>query len=78
MKIDENKNNIKNNDIDIAYNLKETNLIKKDTTELKSDKIYLKYLDNLIYRTYIYTLIFNEKFPFYKKDFNLLFKKMIL
>ena len=59
-KIDNNKNDIKNNDTDIAYNLKEINLIKNAISKLKSDKIYLKNLDNLIFRGYNYIISYNQ------------------
>ena len=77
-KLNTNKSDVKNNDTDIAYNLKEINFIKNDISKLKPNKIYLKYLDNLIFREYNYTISYNKSIRFYKEDFNLSFKKMIL
>ena len=73
--INTNKSDIKNNDTDIAYNLKEINFIENDISKLKSNKIYLKNLDNLTLRGYNYTISYNQAIPFYKKLFMFHLKK---
>ena len=50
---------------------------KYDITNLKNNKIYLKNLENLIFRNYNYTISYNKNIPFYNKSFNFSFKKMI-
>ena len=48
---------------------------KDDISKLKSNKIYLKNFENLIFRDYNYAILYNQSIPFYNKTFNFSFKK---
>ena len=68
-KIDTNKNSIKDNDADIAYNLREIN-------KIKNTKTYLKNLFNILFYDSKLKLILKEYFL--KKYLKLMQNKMIL
>ena len=67
--ISSNLEKINTNETDIASNLTEINLIKKDTTELKSNKTYLKNLENILFYNERTQIDFNNLF--YQKVFDI-------
>ena len=74
--VDRNNNGkINLNTESISTNLEKINTNKSDISKLNFNKIYLKNLDNLIFRGYNYTISYNKDIPFYNKTFNFSFKK---
>ena len=64
--ISSNLSKIEENEKDITSNLIKINLIKKDTAELKSNKTYLKNLENILFYDEKTQIDFNN--IFYEKS----------